>query len=391
EANASAIVARAAADRIVEDARAETARAQSDAATARAEAAAAQSDAASAQSDAANARAEALAAQSDAATARAEAAAAQSDAASAQSDAANARAEALAAQSDAANARAEALEAQSDAAGARAEVAARQRDLELLRYEKGQLQEIAREFDRVVHSRSWRLTRPLRGVARLLRGELRASLKPLHSPQATPAMPAIPAMQEVAVTVDAAPPAPPAAAFPAPVRLSAPAAEQGELPDVFIWSVIDWYFRFQRPQHLAEALAAKGHRVFYVSNNFDNDATPGFRCEQIDGAGRLFQVNLNLAGSPSIYAAMPSADQVACLRRSLAEVLQWAGTSSAISLVQHPFWKALARSVPDARVVYDCMDHHGGFADNKVDVLAAEEALVRDADLVVVSSGWLRD
>ncbi|MDG6348853.1 glycosyltransferase, partial [Luteimonas sp. 8-5] len=384
EANASAIVARAAADRIVEDARAETARAQSDAATARAEAAAAQSDAASAQSDAANARAEALAAQSDAANARAEAL-------EAQSDAANARAEALEAQSDAAGARAEVLEAQSDAAGARAEVAARQRDLELLRYEKGQLQEIAREFDRVVHSRSWRLTRPLRGVARLLRGELRASLKPLHSPQATPAMPAIPAMQEVAVTVDAAPPAPPAAAFPAPVRLSAPVAEQGELPDVFIWSVIDWYFRFQRPQHLAEALAAKGHRVFYVSNNFDNDATPGFRCEQIDGAGRLFQVNLNLAGSPSIYAAMPSADQVASLRRSLAEVLQWAGTSSAISLVQHPFWKALARSVPDARVVYDCMDHHGGFADNKVDVLAAEEALVRDADLVVVSSGWLRD
>src|SRR5690606_27684322 len=165
----------------------------------------------------------------------------------------------------------------------------------------------------------------------------------------------------------------------------------GDLPDIFIWSVIDWYFRFQRPQHLAEVLAAKGHRVFYVSNNFDNDATPGFRCEQLDGAGRLFQVNLNLAGSPSIYAAMPSADQVAGLRRSLAEVLQWAGTSNAISLVQHPFWKALARSVPDARVVYDCMDHHGGFADNKPEVLAAEEALVRDADLVVVSSGWLRN
>src|SRR5690606_1783596 len=236
EANASAIVARAAADRIVEDARAETARAQSDAATARAEAAAAQSDAASAQSDAATARAEAAAAQSDAASAPSDAANARAEPLAAQSDVANARAEALEAQSDAANARAEALEAQSDAAGARAEVAARQRDLELLRYEKGQLQEIAREFDRVVHSRSWRLTRPLRGVARLLRGELRASLKPLHSPQATPAMPAIPAMQEVAVTVDAAPPAPPAAAFPAPVRLSAPAAEQGELPDVFIWS-----------------------------------------------------------------------------------------------------------------------------------------------------------
>src|SRR5690606_17573221 len=239
--------------------------------------------------------------------------------------------------------------------------------LELLRYEKGQLREIAREFDRVVHSRSWRLTRPLRFLARLLRGELRAP-----PPQAT-----------------AAPAAEAVAAAPAPARPTA--ADPGELPDVFIWSVIDGYFRFQRPQHLAEALAAKGHRVFYVSNNFDNDATPGFRCEQLDETGRLFQVNLNLGGSPSIYAAMPSAEQVAFLRRSLAEVLQWAGTRDAISLVQHPFWKTLARSVPDARVVYDCMDHHGGFADNKPEVLAAEEALVRDADLVVVSSGWLRE
>ena len=313
----------------------------------------------------ANASATAVRAAADhaVATARGEAARAQSDAASARADAAEAQSEAAS--------------AQADAARLRAEVAARQRDLELLRYEKGQLQEIAREFDRVVHSRSWRLTRPLRFLARLLRGEPGGSPAPAQPPQATSASPAM----QVSVPAHAPMPAPGRAAV----------AEQGDLPDIFIWSVIDWYFRFQRPQHLAEALAAKGHRVFYVSNNFDNDATPGFRCEQLDGAGRLFQVNLNLAGSPSIYAAMPSAEQVAFLRRSLAEVLQWAGTSSAISLVQHPFWKALARSVPDARVVYDCMDHHGGFADNKPEVLAAEEALVRDADLVVVSSGWLRE
>src|SRR5690606_12077020 len=80
------------------------------------------------------------------------------------------------------------------------------------------------------------------------------------------------------------------------------ATPRAGLPDVFVWSVIDWYFRFQRPQHLAEALAAKGHRVFYISNNFNDAATPGFHAEPLDAHGRLFQLRLNLAGAPSIYA-----------------------------------------------------------------------------------------
>lgn len=180
----------------------------------------------------------------------------------------------------------------------------------------------------------------------------------------------------------APPPEPPA---------PAPAPALRGLPDVFVWSVIDWYFRFQRPQHLALALAAKGHRVFYVSNNFDDVAGPGFRAEPLDAAGRLFQLRLNLPGNPSIYAGMPSDAQVEALRASLARLLEWAGVEAGISLVQHPFWKPLLRALPDARVVYDCMDHHGGFANNVDAVIEAEAALVADADLVVVTSAWLED
>ena len=58
-----------------------------------------------------------------------------------------------------------------------------------------------------------------------------------------------------------------------PVPLAPP---DGRLPDVFVWAVIDWHFRTQRPQHLAAALAGKGHRVFYVSNNFVDERAPGF-------------------------------------------------------------------------------------------------------------------
>ena len=38
--------------------------------------------------------------------------------------------------------------------------------------------------------------------------------------------------------------------------------------DVIFLSVIDYDFRFQRPQHFAKRFAANGHRVFYVNANF---------------------------------------------------------------------------------------------------------------------------
>src|SRR5690606_6968895 len=101
-----------------------------------------------------------------------------------------------------------------------------------------------------------------------------------------------------------------------------------------------------------------GHRVFYLSNNFHDAAAPGFRVKPLDQEGRLFQVHLNLAGRPPIYFGMPADEQVEALRAGLAKLLAWTGTQAGVSLVQHPYWLSLARAVPAARVVYDCMDHH---------------------------------
>ena len=35
-----------------------------------------------------------------------------------------------------------------------------------------------------------------------------------------------------------------------------------------MFPVIDWHFRFQRPQQLARALGKRGHRFFYISPDF---------------------------------------------------------------------------------------------------------------------------
>lgn len=246
----------------------------------------------------------------------------------------------------------------------------------------------------VLASRSWRWTRPLRFLGRLLRdgglgaADRHALARAWHRLRLLPG----------GAPVPGAPLAPPEGQLrPLDEILTLPYLERygvdplpaGNLPDVYVWAVIDWHFRVQRPQHLARALANAGHRVFYISNNFVDNAAPGFSLDPLDKDRRLFQVYLNLRGAPSIYAHPPTDAQRAQLAGGLCKLAKWHGGSDAVSIVQHPYWALLAGRAPATRVVYDCMDHHAGFSNNETGVLAEERHLIATTDLVVVTSQWL--
>ncbi len=177
------------------------------------------------------------------------------------------------------------------------------------------------------------------------------------------------------------------AEFQAPVIR--PVAPNAVLPDYIIWGVIDWHFRQQRPQHLARALAVAGRRVFYVSACLVDDARAGFDVEQLDSEGRLFQVRLFAKDAPMIYSSAPGIEEITQLRGSVGEVLDWADSHRTISIVQHPFWYGVASVLPNSKVVYDCMDHHEGFGNTDTAVLSLERALIAGADLTITTSSWL--
>ncbi|WP_219907534.1 glycosyltransferase [Nitrosospira sp. Nsp2] len=161
------------------------------------------------------------------------------------------------------------------------------------------------------------------------------------------------------------------------------------MPDYFIWGVIDWHFRHQRPQQLAHALAATGRRVFYLSACLVDDERAGFDLEPLDLAGCLFQIKLYARSAPEIYSTAPGMDTLSQLRASVGELLEWADSREVICLVQHPFWHHVAIVLPNSRVIYDCMDHHGGFDNTAQEILSLEHALFRNADLIVTTSEWL--
>jgi GT2 family glycosyltransferase len=251
---------------------------------------------------------------------------------------------------------------------------------------KGRLDAARSELELIKHSRSWRMSKPLRFVARTARqGGLthgdRQRLADIFSRRNGSSK-----LQAVVGSHDIWN----GQSNELPLEIGFPVAEPvNGKRDFFFWAVIDWHFRMQRPQHLARELATLGHRSFYISNNFVDHTAPGFEVESLDDSGRLFQIKLHLKGAPSVYSTVPSHDALRQLQASVGLLLAWSKSLACVSLVQHPFWLETARMLPNVILTYDCMDHHGGFADNTPEILAREAELMKTADLLVVTSDWL--
>ncbi len=254
----------------------------------------------------------------------------------------------------------------------------------------------------IKQSASWRLTRPLRFVARLFRYGLtsedqRQITKTLRNryhqlPLSPPVKKQVSFFyhQLVLKTIRSIQSSPSLVLqFNAPTLI--PGVQQFDKPDYVVWGVIDWNFRHQRPQQLALALAAAGRRVFYISPALVDDKRAGFEAEALDASGQLFQIKLFAKGAPPIYSDAPSLETIAQLRRSIGEVLDWADCRQIISLVNHPFWYDMASVLPNSRLVYDCMDYHEGFGNNAESLLQLEKQLLSEAELAITTSTWLDD
>ena len=228
------------------------------------------------------------------------------------------------------------------------------------------------ELDKIHESRLWRIAAAYWAVRHALRRK-------------SPAPPA-PSLPPGSGAQSGEPRAEAASVLPHP---PAPAPEPAR-HDVVCLPIVDWDFRFQRPQQLMSRFAEAGHRVFYVSLQFRRSGPPWQLVEkrpnvyEISLLGphvNVYRQPLRAAGRDLLFASLDAA------RRDLSISL------SAIC-VQLPFWWPLARRLHEERgwpIFYDCMDHHAGFSTNRGKMLEQERELLRGAGLVVASSRSLEE
>ncbi|HVT44055.1 MAG TPA: glycosyltransferase [Thermoanaerobaculia bacterium] len=163
--------------------------------------------------------------------------------------------------------------------------------------------------------------------------------------------------------------------------------------DLICFSIVDWDFRWQRPQQLMTELARRGHRIFYISRTRASGNRE--RCfDSREVARNVHEVALRLPKPLEDYEHDGAArrEAVASALESLRRLRRDFRIHSAVSVVEISGWTEIAAAARDDfgwRIAYDCMDEWVNFPGVAPSLIEAEQDLVELADLVIVTGARL--
>ncbi|GEM_PF-326170 len=164
--------------------------------------------------------------------------------------------------------------------------------------------------------------------------------------------------------------------------------------DVIAFSIIDWEFRYQRPQQITSQFAAQGHRVFYVSLSRFLPRHHSHKYALRVIKENLYEVSLAVDPPPDVSRHEIDGDSLTSLMESLATLRHEQRIEEALCYVMLPSWgeaAIAARARWGWRILYDCMDDWEHFPDFPQAVIAAEPKLIQATDLVLVAAQPLYD
>ena len=163
-------------------------------------------------------------------------------------------------------------------------------------------------------------------------------------------------------------------------------------PDIICFPIIDWHYRYQRPQQILRRLAEAGHRVFYLSQRFLGAGSGAFHLNPlVPGVTEVF---LRSPVAVDIYEHAIQGDVEDGLYAALLELRAAVGLAEAICVVHLPAWTPLVlRLKADLgyRIVFDCLDELSGFRNVGARIRDLERTLAAAADRVTVTSRRLAE
>ncbi len=179
----------------------------------------------------------------------------------------------------------------------------------------------------------------------------------------------------------------------------------GRLPDILCVSSIDWDFIWQGHQEIMSRMAAQGHRVLYVENTGVRApkvrdlprvrqrirnwwrGTKGFRQERPN----LFVYSPLLLPLPYFWLARWINRWL--LSRALRRWMEAVGFARPIlwTFLPTPLALDIIRAVDPQVTIYYCIDDLAASSPGARKIVASEERLFRQADLVFVTSERLRE
>ena len=165
-------------------------------------------------------------------------------------------------------------------------------------------------------------------------------------------------------------------------------------PDIISFSVIDWEFRFQRPQQIMTQFAREGHRVFYLrlTNLLPLNASPRFAVNEL--RENIYEVSLAVLRPLDIGVRVMDGLEADAILESLDELRRGWNINEVVAYVMIASWQpvvAATRKRWGWKLLYDCMDEWANFQGVHPDIPQAEIPLVQQSDLVVTTAQRLYD
>ena len=173
-----------------------------------------------------------------------------------------------------------------------------------------------------------------------------------------------------------------------------PSSKSSARPDVICFSIVDWDFRYQRPQQIISQFAAHGHRVFYIRLDQILPAHFSPRFSLANLKENVYQITLAALRPTWINQEDIRGANAEALLASLDQLRRKHHIDEAIAYVMTPSWTSMALEVKRRwgwRLIYDCMDEWAGFPGMAHVIPKAERRLVPECDLLVVTAQRLYD
>jgi GT2 family glycosyltransferase len=159
--------------------------------------------------------------------------------------------------------------------------------------------------------------------------------------------------------------------------------------DIIFFPVINWDFRYQRPQQIATRLAKNGHRVFYLSINLRKQAS--YKKKFV--SENVYEITLPFKERTTIYNIDLQGD-LETLTTAFRTLFGDFRIKESVIIVQFPLWFPLVarlKSEHHTRVIFDCLDEFSGFKGISADIVRAEELLLNISDFCIATSAGLHE
>jgi len=163
---------------------------------------------------------------------------------------------------------------------------------------------------------------------------------------------------------------------------------------VFVFlAPIDWSYRYQRPQNLAESLAKNGYQVVYVNPTIEYGTGKRDEIKFIQINGVWVSTIKSQFRRKSFYIGVDGFPEKMTegIAKQLEAFIADKFYSSAMIVAQQPSWWPLVERLQGNQLLFDCMDFHAGFEVIDPQNVIHEKSLDIASDNIVVTSDVLLD